>query len=88
MNVDEGRVLAYQRLMQADRLLAAARARRAPDAPAMSDWADPEELDREVDLYLTTLARYVASLGGRVEVRAVFGDEDAVTLLTLPDDAD
>jgi hypothetical protein len=85
MNVDEGRVLAYQRLMRADARLAAARERVAPGAKPMTDSVDPAELDREQDLYLATLARYVASLGGRLEVRAVFAGE-AVTLLTLPEE--
>ena len=84
MKVDEARALAYQRLMQADRLLAAVRERLVPGAPAMTEWADPGELDREADLYLATLARYVSSLGGHIEVRAVVGDAD-VTLLTIPD---
>ena len=35
--------------------------------------SDPQ---RREDLYLAALARYVAALGGRVEVRAVFDGEE------------
>jgi hypothetical protein len=35
------------------------------------------------DVYLDALARYVAALGGHVEVRAVFPDE-TITLLREP----
>jgi hypothetical protein len=85
MNVDESRALAYQRLMRADVRLEAVRQRVAPGTKPMTHWVDPAELDREQDLYLATLARYVACLGGRIEVRAVFAGE-AVTLLALPED--
>jgi transcriptional regulator with XRE-family HTH domain len=37
-------------------------------------------IEQEDDVYLSTLARYVAALGGRLEVRAVFEDE-TVTIL-------
>jgi hypothetical protein len=36
-----------------------------------------EETRRE-DLYLSALSHYVEALGGRLEVRAVFGDEEIV----------
>ncbi|MGB9183960.1 MAG: hypothetical protein WCB67_07830 [Solirubrobacteraceae bacterium] len=32
--------------------------------------------ERREDLYLSALAHYVGALGGRIEVRAVFGQED------------
>ncbi len=32
-------------------------------------------IEQEDDVYLSTLARYVEALGGRLEVLAVFGDE-------------
>jgi hypothetical protein len=31
-------------------------------------------LERQVDLHVSTLRRYVAALGGRLELRAVFAD--------------
>lgn len=33
------------------------------------------KLESQDDLYLSTLGRYVAGMGGRLEVRAVFDDE-------------
>jgi hypothetical protein len=41
---------------------------------------------RREDLYLSALAQYVDALGGRLEVRAVFGDEEIV-VRREPDDA-
>ena len=40
-------------------------------------------IEQEEDVYLSTLARYVAALGGHLEVLAVFEDE-TVTLLREP----
>lgn len=37
-------------------------------------------IESEDDLYLSTLKRYVAALGGHVEVRAVFPDETVAVL--------
>jgi hypothetical protein len=34
--------------------------------------------ERRQDLYLSALSHYVTALGGRLEVRAVFGDEAVV----------
>jgi hypothetical protein len=50
---------------------------------ALGDALEVAETDDEEDVYVATLARYVAELGGRLEVRAVFPDE-IVTLLRLP----
>jgi hypothetical protein len=36
------------------------------------------EAERREDLYLSTLTYYVEALDGRLEVRAVFGDEAVV----------
>lgn len=36
---------------------------------------DVSKLEHRADVYLSTLGRYVASLGGRLEVTAVFDDE-------------
>ena len=36
------------------------------------------EQQRREDLYFASLAAYVAALGGRLEVRAVFGNESVV----------
>ena len=40
----------------------------------------------EPDLYLTTLTRFVAALGGHVEVRAVF-PEETITVRRDPEEA-
>ena len=51
------------------------------DAIEASESAD--DGDRHDDVYLDALARYVAALGGHLEVRAVFPDE-TITLLRQP----
>lgn len=47
---------------------------------AALDAADEQlsEDERREDLYLSVLAHYVAALGGRLEVRAVFGESEIV----------
>ena len=37
-------------------------------------------IEREDDLYISTLRKYVEALGGRLELRAVFGDDQDVEL--------
>lgn len=37
-------------------------------------------IEHEDDIYLSTLRNYIAALGGRLEVRAVFPDGDVVLL--------
>jgi hypothetical protein len=78
-------VATYARLLEAQERIAQACSRAGAtdaaidDALAASEPSDPEALsDRE--LYLGTLARFVAVLGGRLEVSAVFPDET----VTLP----
>jgi hypothetical protein len=83
--LDEARVLAYQRLMQADVALEGLRRRRGLIRMTLADTVDADELEREADLYFATLARYVAALGGQLKVEAVF-PEGAITVLTLPDE--
>lgn len=41
--------------------------------------ANVSRIEHEEDLYLSTLRNYVAALGGRLEIRAVFPD-DVITL--------
>lgn len=78
--LNEARVATYERLMEAQELIAEARSRRGvsqariEEALAACELDDPE-VESEDDLYLHTLARYVAALGGRLEVQAVFPDE-------------
>ncbi|MGZ4236359.1 MAG: hypothetical protein ACXVWT_09765 [Solirubrobacteraceae bacterium] len=79
--VNEARARIYARLMDAQEQIAVQLYRRGVSHQAVLDALDvvDEELsedERREDLYLAALARYVAVLGGRVEVRAVFeGDE-------------
>lgn len=42
------------------------------------------QIERTQDIYLSTLRKYIAALGGHVEIRAVFPDE----VLTLLGDGD
>lgn len=78
--VNEPRATIYERLMEAQERIAHARYKRGVTNDAVLaalDTAD-ERLsgdERREDLYLSALAHYVEALGGRLEVRAVFGDE-------------
>lgn len=86
--LNEQRVDAYKRLMDAETRLAELRARRGLSQAAIADALDVSQpnvsrIEQEDDLYLSTLARYVAALGGYLEVRAVF-PEETVTLVREP----
>jgi transcriptional regulator with XRE-family HTH domain len=74
--------------MDAETRLAELRARRGLSQAAIADALDVSQpnvsrIEQEDDLYLSTLARYVAALGGYLEVRAVF-PEETVTLVREP----
>jgi Mg-chelatase subunit ChlI len=81
--VNVKRMAVYDRLMDAEELLDEVRERQGVSDMALGDALEVAETDDEEDVYVATLARYVAELGGRLEVRAVFPDE-IVTLLRLP----
>jgi transcriptional regulator with XRE-family HTH domain len=86
--LNERQVDAYKQLMQAETRLADLRRRRsvsqAEIAEALSvTQPNVSRIEQEDDVYLSTLARYVAALGGHIEVRAVFPDE-SVTLVAAP----
>ncbi len=88
--VSEKRVAAYERVMDAEQLIAEARYRRGVSHAAITDALAVSERDgsdttQEDDAYLSILGRYVEALGGYLEVRAVF-PEEAITLLRQPDD--
>lgn len=89
--VNERRVAAYQRLLEAGERISQARNRRGvswatiEEALAASELGD-SEVSVEPDLYLTTLTRFVAALGGHVEVRAVFREE-TITVRREPEEA-
>ena len=81
--VNETRARLYARLMDAQDQIAVRLYQRGVSDRAVQDALDvvDEELsdaDRREDLYLAALARYVAALGGRIEVKAVFEDEEIV----------
>ena len=42
--------------------------------------ANVSQIERTPDIYLSTLSKYVAALGGKIEIRAVFPDE-VITLV-------
>jgi hypothetical protein len=71
----------YGRLMEAQEQIAQVLYQRDvshDDVLAALDAVDEKITDdqRREDLYLSGLERYVAALGGRIEVRAVFGDDE------------
>jgi transcriptional regulator with XRE-family HTH domain len=72
--------------MDADLKLTEVRQRRGISQAAVADalavtQPNVSRIEQEDDVYLSTLARYVEALGGRIEVRAVFPDE-TVTILS------
>ncbi len=81
--VNEMRARLYTQLMEAQEQIAQMLYRRGVSEAAIEaalDAAD-EALtvdERREDLYLAALAHYVGALGGRLEVRAVVGDEAVV----------
>jgi DNA-binding XRE family transcriptional regulator len=87
--LDERAVATYRRLMDAELRLADVRRRRGVTQATIADALEVSQpnvsrIEQEDDVYLSTLARYVAALGGQLEVRAVF-PEETVTLLREPE---
>jgi hypothetical protein len=81
--VNETRATIYERLMAAEERIAhACYARGVEDetVQAALDAIDERmtEDERREDLYLSALRYHVEALGGRLETRAVFGDEEIV----------
>ncbi len=79
--VNEMRAELYERLMEAQERIAQRRYERGISHEmvlAALDAVDERlsEDQRREDLYLSALAHYVEALGGRLDVRAVFGDEE------------
>ena len=86
--LSEKRMDTYQRLTDAEVRLDHVRRRRGRRETAMADALDAvegggDQIEPEDDLYLQTITRYVAELGGHIEVLAVF-PEETVTLLSGP----
>lgn len=81
--VNEARSAIYQRLMEAEERIAQALYQLGVDHEVVQAALDrvDESLsqdERREDLYLSALERFVEALGGRLEVRAVFGDQTVV----------
>jgi hypothetical protein len=70
----------YDRLMDAEERLEPRRLHRDVSDTTLGDALETAEAENEEDVYIATLVRYVSSLGGHLEVRAVF-DDGCVTLL-------
>lgn len=88
--VNETRARIYARLMDAQEQIAQRLYRRGVRDEAVLEALDliDEQLsdaERREDLYLAALARYVAALGGRLEVRAVFDGEEILVRQDPPE---
>lgn len=84
--LNEQRVAMYGRLMDAEERLEPVRRRQGVSDTALGDAIQASESangDRFDDVYLDALTRYVAALGGHLEVQAVF-PEETITLLREP----
>jgi hypothetical protein len=87
--VDEDLIAAYGRLADAERRFYEARQRRGVTDAMMAqrlaiDEGEAWTVDPGEDLYLFALARHVAAAGGRLELRAVFDDEEVLLLCEPP----
>ena len=86
IGVDEAHVAAYGLLDEAERRFYAARVRRGVTDAMMAEALGIDEdaawsvVAEDGDLFLAALARHVAAAGGRLELRAVFDDEEVVLL--------
>lgn len=81
--VNEARSEIYKRLMEAQERIARALYRQGVSSEAVQDALDSSDeslsdAERREDLFLSALAHYVGALGGRLEVRAIFGEEEIV----------
>lgn len=88
--LNEQRVATYVRLMDAQERIAQARHRHGANRATIEEALAVSELNdaegkQEDDLYLRTLARFVAGLGGHLEVLAVF-PEETIALRREPSD--
>lgn len=84
--LNPARTQTYHRVMEAEDRLEGRRERLGLREELIADQLDelePEGDEPVEDLYLRTVASYVAELGGHIEVRAVFPDEQ-LTLLRAP----
>ncbi len=89
--VDAALVSTYRALLEAERALDALLGERAADAPPMEDALTAAERRAQADsdgpglgLYLETLRRHLAALGGRLELRAVLPEGETELPLAPP----
>lgn len=73
------RVARYKRMMELDMRLAELRELRGASQATLAEalavsQPNISRIEREDDIRLSTLERYVAALGGQIEIRAVFPD--------------
>ena len=90
--LNESEVTSYRQLMDAELRLAEARRRRGVSQAVIAEALEVSQpnvsrIEQQDDVYLSTLARYVAALGGHLEVTAVF-PEETITLLREPEAGD
>jgi DNA-binding XRE family transcriptional regulator len=90
--LNEQRVAAYKRLMEAELRLSELRAKRGLSQSAIAEALSVSQpnvsrIEQEDDVYLSTLGRYISALGGHLEVQAVFPDE-TITVLRVPGDGE
>ena len=85
--VNENNYALYEQMLATEDRLRPVRTRRGLGADAwLAAWeaSNPDDPRLERDDDLLSVARYVATLGGHLEVRAVF-DEEEVLLLKVPE---
>ena len=78
---DRKEVDAMKRAMSLQIALAAVRERRGVSQATVAEELgtsrpNVSRIENEVDVRLSTLERYIEALGGQLEIRAVFDDED------------
>jgi hypothetical protein len=87
-----GRVAAYRQAMEDALALSQIREKREltqTDIPRVlsTSQANVSRIERQRDLYLSTLAHYVAALGGTLRISAVFDDEEVEIGVGSPEPA-
>jgi transcriptional regulator with XRE-family HTH domain len=75
------RIENIKRAMRLETALVELRERRGVTQTAVAEALDSSRpnvarIEKELDIRLSTLERYVEALGGRLEIRAIFDDED------------
>lgn len=88
LSLDPDRIALYERLFAAEQRIGETRyAHGATDAQVLAAIDDAEEglapFAAEHDLYISALHRFIAALGGRLEVHAVFDEETVVVPVEL-----